>query len=389
MGVLLLFAVAAIASAFMAWAIGAGSSGATPFAPAVGANAISVMRAALVVGLLGFAGAALQGASVSEAVGSELVVGPPLPASAVITALLIAAGLMAVGIVTGYPIATAFTVTGAIVGAGLALGGAPAWEKYTEIAAMWLSTPFVGGGLAYGIARVLPRPSVPESASIPVLGTVVGTIVVNVRFALLAPGGEMASLAVVAARELPLSPLAGRVAVTLAGALLVGGVVRLDLSRDVDDGLRHFLLALGGLVAFSAGASQVGLAVGPLVPLTVGTAIPVSALAAGGGVGLLLGSWTGAPRMIKAVAQDYSSLGPRRSISALLPSFAIAQVAVLFGIPVSFNQIVLSGIVGAGVAVGGGDVVSRRKIAVTVGAWVGSLLLAFVAGYGISMLFVA
>jgi len=389
MEVLLLFVVAAIASAFMAWAIGAGSSGATPFAPAVGANAISVMRAALVVGLLGFAGAALQGASVSEAVGSELVVGPPLPASAVITALLIAAGLMAVGIVTGYPIATAFTVTGAIVGAGLALGGDPAWEKYAEIAAMWLSTPFVGGGLAYGIARVLPRPSVPESASIPVLGAVVGTIVVNVRFALLAPGGEMASLAVVAARELPLSPLAGRIAVTLAGALLVGGVVRLDLSRDVDDGLRHFLLALGGLVAFSAGASQVGLAVGPLVPLTVGTAIPVVALAAGGGVGLLLGSWTGAPRMIKAVAQDYSSLGPRRSISALLPSFAIAQVAVLFGIPVSFNQIVLSGIVGAGVAVGGGDVVSRRKVAVTVGAWAGSLLLAFVAGYGISMLFVA
>ena len=389
MGVLLLFAVAAIASAFMAWAIGAGSSGATPFAPAVGANAISVMRAALVVGLLGFAGAALQGASVSEAVGSELVVGPPLPASAVITALFIAAGLMAVGIVTGYPIATAFTVTGAIVGAGLALGGDPAWEKYTEIAAMWLSTPFVGGGLAYGIARVLPRPSVPESASIPVLGAVVGTIVVNVRFALLAPGGEMASLAVVAARELPLSPLAGRIAVTLAGALLVGGVVRLDLSRDVDDGLRHFLLALGGLVAFSAGASQVGLAVGPLVPLTVGTAIPVAALAAGGGVGLLLGSWTGAPRMIKAVAQDYSSLGPRRSISALLPSFAIAQGAVLFGIPVSFNQIVLSGIVGAGVAVGGGDVVSRRKVAVTVGAWAGSLLLAFVAGYGISLLFVA
>jgi PiT family inorganic phosphate transporter len=40
MEALILFAVAAVASAFMAWAIGAGSSGATPFAPAVGANAI-------------------------------------------------------------------------------------------------------------------------------------------------------------------------------------------------------------------------------------------------------------------------------------------------------------------------------------------------------------
>jgi PiT family inorganic phosphate transporter len=347
------------------------------------------MRAALVVGLLGFAGAALQGASVSEAVGSELVVGPPLPPTAVITALVVAAGLMAVGIVTGYPIATAFTVTGAIVGAGLALGGTPAWDKYTEIGAMWLLTPFVGGGLAYGLASLLPRPDVPERSSIPILGAVVGAIVVNVKFALLAPAGEMASPAVVAARWLPLSPLAGRVAVTVAGALLVGVVIRLDLARDVDAGLRHFLLGLGGLVAFSAGASQVGLAVGPLVPLIAGTSVSVAALAAGGGVGLLVGSWTGAPRMIKAVAQDYSSLGPRRSISALLPSFAIAQAAVLFGIPVSFNQIVLSAIVGAGVAVGGADVVSRRKIAVTIAAWAGSLLLAFATGYGVTTLFVA
>jgi len=48
---------AAGASLFMAWTIGAGSSGSTPFAPAVGANAISVMRAGFVVGILGFAGA--------------------------------------------------------------------------------------------------------------------------------------------------------------------------------------------------------------------------------------------------------------------------------------------------------------------------------------------
>jgi PiT family inorganic phosphate transporter len=38
----------------MPWVIGVGSSGATPFAPAVGANAIATVRAAVVVGLLGF-----------------------------------------------------------------------------------------------------------------------------------------------------------------------------------------------------------------------------------------------------------------------------------------------------------------------------------------------
>jgi PiT family inorganic phosphate transporter len=367
----------------MAWAIGAGSSGATPFAPAVGANAISVMRAAFIVGLLGFAGAALQGASVSEAVGSELVVGLTLPTMAVIVVLVTAAGLMAIGIVTGYPIATAFTVTGTVIGAGLALGGAPAWPKYAEIGTMWLLTPFFGGGLAYGIASVLPRASVDERDSVPILAAAVGAIVVNIEFALLASGDRLASVSTVVADRLPITALAGTVGVSLAAALVVGLAVRVDISRNGLDGLRRFLLVLGGLVAFSAGASQVGLAVGPLVPLTEGTMLTVSALAAGGGLGLLIGSWTGASQMIKAVSQDYASLGPRRSIAALFPSFVLAQIAVFYGIPISFNEIMVSAIVGAGAAVGGNDAISRRKIGVTLGAWVGSFALAFTIGYGL------
>ncbi|MDR9381214.1 MAG: inorganic phosphate transporter, partial [Natronomonas sp.] len=337
-GFILPFAIALVASAFMAWALGAGSSGSTPFAPAVGANAISIMRAAFLVGFLGFAGASLQGASVSEAVGSELIVGLTLPTVAVIVVLVTAAGLMAIGIVTGYPIATAFTVTGVVIGSGLALGGDPAWEKYAEIATMWLLAPIVGGGLAFGIARILPREDVPERFSVPILAAAVGAIVVNVEFALLASGEEMASVAATVGTAFP-TPWIGRILVTGAAAGIALAVVYWRIAVDVDDGLRSFLLVLGGLVAFSAGASQVGLAVGPLVPLVDGTMITVTALATGGGVGLLLGSWTAAPRMIKAVAQDYASLGPRRSIAALFPSFAIAQVAVLYGIPVSFNQI--------------------------------------------------
>jgi PiT family inorganic phosphate transporter len=49
--------LATTGSLFMAWTIGAGSSGSTPFAPAVGANAISIMRAAFLVGILGLLGA--------------------------------------------------------------------------------------------------------------------------------------------------------------------------------------------------------------------------------------------------------------------------------------------------------------------------------------------
>jgi PiT family inorganic phosphate transporter len=377
-GTLLTLVVAATASLFMAWAIGAGSSGSTPFAPAVGANAISVMRAGFLVGLLGFAGAVLQGANVTEAVGTQLIGGVSLTATAAIVGLLTAAVLVAVGVFTGYPIATAFTVTGAVVGVGLALGGDPAWPKYRQIAALWVLTPFVGGGAAYATARLLRMPAVPERYAIAGLGGLVGALVATIEFALLGSAGEGGSIAGALGTAVP-----GGTVVAAAGcALLVAGVLFRGLVTDPETTQRRFLLSLGGLVAFSAGGSQVGLAIGPLVPLLDDVAVPLWAVLAGGGFGLLLGSWTGAPRMIKALAQDYSSLGPRRSIAALIPSFAIAQAAVAFGIPVSFNEIVVSAIIGSGYAAGGGGV-SRRKMAYTVLAWAGSLLLAFVLGYGL------
>ena len=370
--------VAALASLFMAWSIGAGSSGSTPFAPAVGANAISVMRAGFVVGLLGFSGAVLQGANVTEAVGTQLIGGVSLTATAAIVGLLTAAILVAIGVFTGYPIATAFTVTGAVVGVGLALGGDPAWPKYRQIATLWVLTPFVGGGVAYITARLLRAPSVPERYAISILGGLVGALVATIEFAALGPAGQQGSIASTIAADLPV----GTGFVTAVCALLVVAVLYRGLVTDPETAQRRFLLALGGLVAFSAGGSQVGLAIGPLVPLLDEVAIPLPAVLAGGGFGLLLGSWTGAPRMIKALAQDYSSLGPRRSIAALIPSFAIAQAAVAFGIPVSFNEIVVSAIIGSGYAAGGSGV-SRRKMLYTVLAWIGSLLLALSLGYGV------
>jgi PiT family inorganic phosphate transporter len=386
---LVTLSVAALASLFMAWAIGAGSSGSTPFAPAVGANAIGVMRAALVVGVLGLSGAVLQGANVTEAVGRELIRGVTLSPTAAIVGLLTAAMLVAVGVFTGYPIATAFTVTGAVVGVGLALGGDPAWAKYREIVALWVAVPFVGGGIAYGTARLLRAEGVAERLAVPLLAGVVGLVLANVEFVLLGPAGESASLAAVAAGGLPGGPLAVA-AVSVLFAVVVAGALYGDMARDQARGQRRFLLVMGGLVAFSAGGSQVGLALGPLLPLLDDgpIAIPLTTLLLGGGIGLLLGSWTGAPRMIKALAQDYSSLGPRRSIAALIPSFVIAQTAVFLGVPVSFNEIIVSAIIGSGYAAGGAGV-SGRKMIYTVLAWLGSLALAGGVSYGAYLLWTA
>lgn len=204
-------------------------------------------------------------------------------------------------------------------------------------------------------------------------------VVANIQFDPLGPPGVQRSLA-----DLTVAATVGasgmvRMAATVAIGLAIAALVYSDVHRDPEGGQRHFLLALGGLVAFSAGGSQVGLAVGPLLPL-LADRVPLASILVGGGIGLLLGSWTGAPRMIKAISMDYSSLGPRRSIAALIPAFVLAQMAVFLGVPVSFNEIVVSSIVGSGYASGQAGV-SGRKMGYTVLAWIGSLVLSFVLGY--------
>jgi PiT family inorganic phosphate transporter len=385
---LLTIFIAALASLFMAWSIGAGSSGSTPFAPAVGANAISVMRAGFLVGIFGFLGAVLQGQNVSETVGRGLTVGAPLTAEAAAIGLLTAATLVAIGVFTGYPIPTAFTATGAIIGVGLALGGAPAWDQYQLISALWVLTPFVGGGIAYATARLLRHDAIDERLSIPFLAGIVGVLLANIEFAFFGGENGDASFIDIVTGTVTAPEVASFNLVAVGVSLLVGAISALvlwrEMGRDEGRGQRRFLLIMGALVAFSAGGSQVGLAIGPLLPLLDPYEISVTAILVGGGVGLLLGSWTSAPRMIKAIAQDYSALGPRRSIAALIPSFAIAQVAILFGIPVSFNEIMVSAVVGAGAAASsGGAGVSKSKMGYTVLAWVGSLTLSIVLAYGI------
>ena len=107
--------------------------------------------------------------------------------------------------------------------------------------------------------------------------------------------------------------------------------------------------------------------VGPLENLYgVELGLPSIVLLTVGSVGILGGAWMGSPRLLQATSREYARLGIRRSIAALVPGFIIAQTTILFGIPVSFNNIILSGIIGSGLA-GGSAGVSREKIVTTPG----------------------
>jgi phosphate/sulfate permease len=382
-----LVVVATLTSLLTAWTLGANSNS-PPFAPAIGANAISTMRAAFLIGILAALGALTQGGAISETVGAGLVDGVQITSLAATAGLLTATGFMALGIYTGYPIPAAFATTGAMVGVGRSLGGDPAVDTYRRIGLFWALVPPTSGGLAYLTATVLRRDDIPETVGVPLLAAVVGGIVANVQLGVIPspPGATQSSVAGFMARRLAptvgaIDPVVGLV--TLVAAAASFQFIRRRTQASVEGGVRTFLVLLGSVVAFSSGGSQVGLATGPLENL-YGTelGLPGVVLLALGATGILAGAWMGAPRLLQATSREYAQLGVRRSIAALVPGFIIAQLAIALGIPISFNNIIISGVIGGGLA-GGSAGVSRKKIGVTLVFWVLTLVSSIGVGFGL------
>ncbi len=162
---------------------------------------------------------------------------------------------------------------------------------------------------------------------------------------------------------------------------LIGYSVSLFLRSFVpkNDGskryLRPVLIGVAIYTAFTAGATQVGLAVGPLVNAVN---FPLRWLLALGGLGIILGAWTGSPKIIHAVARDYADLGLRRSIAALVGTSLLAQGASLIGIPISFNAAILGAVVGSGLVAEEAEI-GTEKIRSTAASWV----LTFATSFGV------
>ncbi|MEF8831334.1 MAG: inorganic phosphate transporter, partial [Halobacteriales archaeon] len=333
--------------------------------------------------------------SISETVGAGLTDGVAITSLAATAGLLTATAFMAFGIYTGYPVPAAFATTGAMVGVGLSLGGSPAIDTYRQILAFWALVPPVSGGLAYLTATLLRRDDVPETVGIPLLAAVVGGIVANVQLSIIpaGPGADQGSIAGWLARSVGGPSVGGvetvAVLTTLIAAAASFRFIRLRTQASAERGIRTFLVLLGSVVAFSSGGSQVGLATGPLENLYgAELGLPGIVLLALGAAGILGGAWMGAPRLLQATSREYAQLGARRSIAALVPGFIIAQAAITLGIPISFNNIIISGVIGGGLA-GGSAGVSRRKIGVTVLFWLLTLVTSVGVGFGVYRAFAA
>lgn len=168
--------------------------------------------------------------------------------------------------------------------------------------------------------------------------------------------------------------------VSLPLGYLIAKALRKYISKENSEQELNILLLLSGsYLAYSAGASAVGLAVGPLTALQMDS----FTLLAFGGISILLGTWMYSPRIINAISFDYSDLGPRRSIAALAAAGFMAQIGVFLGIPISFNEAVIASVVGSGMVTGRGEG-NSTKILRTALMWTSAFLLSILLTFLIS-----
>ena len=300
----LLLVVGVVVAMFVAYNIGGSTTG-PAFGPAVGADAISKPAAAGLMGVFFFVGAWTLGRNVVTKLGSELVVdaGVFTLESSIGVLFFIGVALL-VGNVFGVPASTSMTAVGAIAGLGLA-GDVLDLAVMGEIVVWWVVSPVVGFWVSLVIGRYvyerLDRLIAMERSTGPLLDT------------------------------------------DRSGPLPVPRVHRTTNRRELAGTVT--VVAIGCLMAFSSGTSNIANAVAPLVGSGELAMNPAIAL---GGVAVTVGAFTIARRTLETMGSDITEL----PLTAAIVVASVSSTLVIFlsaiGIPASFVIIATMSVVGLG-----------------------------------------
>jgi len=149
-----LIVAAAIVGGYMALNIGANDV-ANNVGPAVGSKAMSLMAALVIAAIFESAGAIIAGGDVVSTI-SKGIVDPQQVADAntfvwaMMAALLSCAMWVNLATWLGAPVSTTHSVVGGVMGAGIAAAGFGVvnWSVMGAIAASWVISPVLGGGIA-------------------------------------------------------------------------------------------------------------------------------------------------------------------------------------------------------------------------------------------------
>jgi PiT family inorganic phosphate transporter len=299
-----LLIVGLLIAAFVGFNIGGANTG-PAFGPAVGAGVLSKVVAGSLMSLFFFVGAWTIGRRVVDTLGTELVTSTSIfSLEANVTVLFFIGGALFLGNYVGVPASTSMTAVGAIAGLGLAANEL-AWSVMGRILTWWIVAPII----AFWVSGVIGRYFYAR---------------LNRRIALARSDGAL--LEVDRSGVVPNPSLGPN---TSRRELFGTGVV----------------VAIGCLMAFSAGTSNIANAIAPLVGsgdlgMNVGIVF--------GSVAVAVGALTIARRTLDTLGNDLTQLPLTAAIIVATVSATIVTALSAIGIPASFVIIATMSIVGLG-----------------------------------------
>ena len=300
--ILLLVGIAV--AAFVGYNIGGATTG-PAFGPAVGANVLSKAGAAALMSAFFFIGAGTLGQRVVTTLGEDLVTGASVfTLETSIIVLFFIGGALFVGNFAGVPASTSMTAVGSIAGLGIATNTLD-WAVMGEIAIWWLVAPIIGFWVSGVVGRYF------YSA-------------IDRWVAIESTEGALFELD----RSGPVPrPVLGP---NTTRRELTGGIV---------------VIAIGCLMAFSSGTSNIANAIAPLVALDNVEMTPMILL---GSAAVAVGAFTIARQTLDTLGNDITDLPLTAAIVVAVVSSGIVISLSAVGIPASFVIIATMSIVGLG-----------------------------------------
>ncbi|MFC5279966.1 anion permease [Halorubrum rubrum] len=300
----LLLVVGLAVTVFVGYNVGGSTTG-PAFGPAVGSGVLSKVGAAALMSVFFFIGAGTLGRRVVDTLGRELVTrGDVFTLETSIVVLFFIGGALFVGNYYGVPASTSMTAVGAIAGLGVATGSLD-WGVMGEIAVWWIVAPIIG----FWVSGVIGRYFYPR---------------INQWIAIESTDGPLLEF-------------------DQSGTVPRPGLGPETTRREVGGAI--IVVAIGCLMAFSSGTSNIANAIAPLVGAGVVEMNPMILL---GSAAVAVGAFTIARRTLDTLGNDITDLPLTAAIVVAVVSSGIVVGLSAIGIPASFVIIATMSIVGLG-----------------------------------------
>jgi PiT family inorganic phosphate transporter len=379
----------------MAWAIGANDV-ANAMGTSVGSGAITITQAVIIAGIFEFAGAYFVGGHVTDTVRKGMLdqslISDQQLLWGMLASLVSAATLLLVATTYGLPVSTTHAIVGAIVGFGaVAIDfDAVAWDQVMLIVASWITSPLLGGVIAYLTFQFIRRcildrddPMAAAKRHGPMFFFAVTFVIGLVTFF---KGLKNLHFDFDFPEALMLSAGVGVLGAGMGWIFLH----RIENSDDQDDRYRDvervfavLVVLTACAVAFAHGSNDVANAIGPLAAVVqvvrggvAGAQAPVEPwMLMIGGVGIVIGLATLGYRVMDTVGRNITELTPSRGFAATFASALTIVIASRAGIPVSTTHILVGSVLGVGMARGIGAL-DLRVVGRIFISWIATLPIA-------------